>query len=103
MASKKGNYKVDGEIFETKEALTQRVRGIRDKYIGGKIVDPGDADFVKRLLENHEEATKKFGNGIKHFTVDKNKEGTDSFYITYLDETRDDFSFVHCIKQISRS
>jgi uncharacterized protein DUF3223 len=103
MASRKGSYRVGGEEFSTKEALTQRVQNIRDKYIGGKVVDAADAAFLKDLLQHHADAKTKVGVGIKHFTVEKNKEGTDSFYITRIDDSRDDFSFVKCIRSIPRS
>ncbi|MGE6761412.1 DCL family protein [Corallococcus interemptor] len=102
MAKSNGNYHVNGEEFATKDALTKRVRQIRDKYLGNKILNETDAAFIRDLLTHHTEAAEKAGIGLKHFTVEKNRDGTDSFYITRTDGSRDDFSFKTCITNIRR-
>jgi hypothetical protein len=50
------------------------------------------------LLNKHARASEKIGVGVKHFTVEKAKGGTQCFYITRLDGSRFDFSFMNCLR-----
>ena len=50
------------------------------------------------LLRIRPRAAEKIGVGVKHFTVEKAKGGTQSFYIIRVDDLRDDFSFGKCLK-----
>jgi hypothetical protein len=41
---------------------------------------------------------KKIGAGVKHFTVEKSKGGTQCFYITRIDGSHLDFSVENCLR-----
>jgi hypothetical protein len=54
--------------------------------------------FLHALVFRHPDAKAKIGGGIRHFTVEHAKHGTLCFYITRVDDTRDDFATGKCLK-----
>lgn len=54
--------------------------------------------FLRSLVQLHPRAAEKIGVGIQHFTVEPAKGGTRCFYITRIDGTRTDFSFMKCVR-----
>jgi hypothetical protein len=57
-----------------------------------------DHAFLLELLKKHPRAAEKIGAGVKHFAVGKAKGGTQCFYITRVDGSRSDFSFIKCLR-----
>lgn len=86
------------EGFETKISRTKECRTIieRARAHGNKVSDE-DAVFLKWLLENHKEKATKIGCGIASFGVEKTLWGNYGFFLTRVDGTRTDFSFVECV------
>jgi hypothetical protein len=62
------------------------------------LIDGDDREFVQALLSKHAHAAEKIGIGVKYFTVEKAKGGTQCFYITRLDGSRSDFSYMNCLR-----
>jgi DNA-directed RNA polymerase-4 subunit 1 len=55
-------------------------------------------EFLLELLKKHPRKAEKIGVGVKHFTVENAKGGTRCFYITRVDGSRSDFSFMKCLR-----
>lgn len=84
--------------FDTKGAATEFIQEILYRHPLLTPIDGPDHAFLLDLLSMHPRAAEKIGVGVKHFTVEKNKGGTQSFYIIRVDGSRDDFSFGKCLK-----
>jgi hypothetical protein len=86
--------------FTTQEAALDFVRGIRDRYRDGAVIDAPDGTFLASLLSLHPEADQKFGNGIAHFSVQTDAVfGTTRHFVVHREDgTSTDFSFKACIE-----
>lgn len=56
--------------------------------------------FLLALLSRHPRAAEKIGPGIKHFTVEHAQHGTRCFYLTDMDGSKTDFSYLKCVRGV---
>lgn len=89
---------IGSRTFDTKGAAIEFIQGILYRYEPRVPITGDDHDFVMELLKKHQKAPEKIGVGVKHFTVEPAEGGTRCFYITRVDGSRDDFSFMKCLK-----
>jgi len=59
---------------------------------------PENNEVLRALVTMHPRAAEKIGPGIQHFTVEHALHGTRCFYITRVDGTRTDFSYLKCLR-----
>ena len=90
-------FVIDTRSFAKKGDAVLFFREMLNRYRPGDRVADSDAPDLLALLKHHTESAKKLGTGIDHFGVMANLHNTQSFEIFYIDGTRDDFSFMHCI------
>jgi hypothetical protein len=83
--------------FSKKEDARQFFSAMLNRYSPGDKVNPEDSKELSALLKHHTEYKEKFGCGIDHFEVMRNVHNTQSFEIVRIDQSRDDFSYGHCI------
>jgi hypothetical protein len=95
----KKSYVVGGLPFPRKQDVTDAVRKILYQYRPGEIVGILHHDFLLSLLGFHKHCKQKIGGGVLAFTVETNPlfPSQTGFWITRLDGSRTDFSFVECI------
>ena len=67
-------------------------------YLEGNAPFLARREFLIDLLKKHERVTETIGAGVKHFTVENAKGGTQCFYIMRVDGSREDFSTGKCLK-----
>jgi hypothetical protein len=84
--------------FGTKDAAVKAIQEVLYRHPLLEPIEGDDHAFVMDLLKQHPDAAKKIGTGVKHFTVESNKGGTRSFYVTRVDGSRDDFSSGKCLR-----
>lgn len=89
---------IGSRTFDTKDAAIEFIQGILYRYDLRVPITGNDHDFVMELLKKHSKAAEKIGMGVKHFTIEPAKGGTRCFYLTRIDGSRDDFSFLKCLK-----
>ncbi len=95
---RENTYIVNGERFATKKSLQNRIRGILYGYRDGDTISSADLDFMSDLLTFHQRYEQKCGVGIWYMTVRKNPVyGTMGFWLTRLDGSETDFSFMECL------
>jgi hypothetical protein len=90
-------------VFETAKDAKAFFSGMLNKYsIGSKVTDK-DSGHLTALLDRHDEKLEKIGVGINHFEVDTApvRWGGKCFWIVRSDESREDFSFQHCLERKS--
>jgi hypothetical protein len=89
-------YVVAGEVFRTKAAVADRAREVlkqSPRQIRGQ-----DERFVLDLLGCHPEAVQKVGVGVAGVEVRRNVAyGQHEFWLTRVDGTSTDFSFLKCV------
>lgn len=91
-------FQIGARVYASKGQATDAVRVVRDKYRCGETVsDPEDVRFLVDLLLLHPHADQKVGPGVQYFTVEMNQHGTAGFWLTRVDGTRTDWSFVACL------
>ena len=56
--------------------------------------------FLCALISRHPRATETVGIGIQHFTVERAAHGTRCFYLTRVDGSRTDFSYLKCVRGV---
>ena len=82
--------------FSSKREAGDYVRGTLYRYATGERVSDEDARFLSDLLSLHPEAEQKIGCGVAFFSVEQN-EGSRGFWLTRIDGTRTDWSFLACL------
>jgi hypothetical protein len=82
--------------FSSKKAAQEFVQGILRSYQPGQRISGAHAAFLRDLIELHPERDAKVGGGIAGFTVERN-EGSNGFWLTRVDGTRTDWSFLSCL------
>lgn len=101
---KRRTMKVYGEIFKTKKALRERIRGIRHKYADNERLNDADFGFMLDLLNNHEHRAEKIGRGVESMTVRTNPvyKINRGFWLTRTDGTSTDFSYEMCLRSTTK-
>ncbi|MFJ6578025.1 DUF3223 domain-containing protein [Streptomyces sp. NPDC091368] len=91
---------VGEDHFKTKEAVRDRCRAVRDRYLGQpQVTGENDERFLRDLLALHPDYEFKRGHGITGFTVIRNDlHGTYGFAVMRVDGTVIDFSWNTCLK-----
>lgn len=85
--------------FETQAQALAYVKKILNSQPLKTPITGVDIDSLLRaLLELHPRAVEKMGAGVQHFTVEPARHGTRCFYITRVDGTRTDFSYLKCVR-----
>jgi hypothetical protein len=83
--------------FDSKGAATKHIQEVLYRRPLLAVIDGDDHEFLLELLSLHPRASEKIGDGVKHFTVEKAKGGTQCFYITRRDDSREEFSYGKCL------
>ena len=89
---------IGSRTFDTKGTAIEFIQGILYRYDLRVPITGDDHDCVMDLLRKHPKAAEKIGVGVKHFTIEPAEGGTRCFYITRVDGSRDDFSFLKSLK-----
>jgi hypothetical protein len=84
--------------FDSQAAAIKHIQEVLYRRSLLALIDGDDHEFVLALLSKHARAAEKIGVGVKHFTVEKAKGATQCFYITRLDGSRSDFSYMNCLR-----
>lgn len=87
---------IGNRLYKTKKSAGDAVRDILYAYQIGDTISDEHACFMAHLLELHAEREQKIGAGIASFQVEQNI-GSRGFWITRVDGTRTDFSFLSCL------
>lgn len=90
-------FRIESRAFPRKLDAVAFFRGMLNRYKPGDRVGDDDAADLLALLKCHTESSQKIGVGIDHFRVISNLYGTNSFELSRLDGSKDDFSYLHCI------
>lgn len=97
-------FQIGNRLYASKAQATDAVRAVRAKYrCGENVSDPEDVCFLYDLLCLHPSAAQKIGSGVHSFQVERNgptignPQGTVGFWVTRIDGTRTDFSFLVCL------
>jgi hypothetical protein len=80
-----------------KKKATEHCRKILNEAAIGSRLSDCDCEWLKQVLDLHQEASRKIGCGVHYFEVRKNGYGGRGFWIIRNDGTVTDFSFVKCI------
>lgn len=92
---------VNGEKFNTKTALRNRIRELRDRYADNVPLTKDDLEFMLDLLKRHEDPDRKIGCGVWYMYVKANPifKNNRGFWLVRHDGSETDFSFEICLKQ----
>jgi len=94
---------VDGQLFNSKDALKKYIRSIVSRYKDDEILAEADLQFVNSLLDFHRWRDDKIGVGVASMTVRTNRpHSTRGFWLTRLDNTTTDFSWLECVDRPSQ-
>lgn len=93
-----GNRKFKS-ISDLKSIFSKLIKGVKQ---GEKIPQP-EEQFLKDLMKYHEKGEDKLKD-FDHFTVDLHPKYSDTkcFFVVKTDGSKEDFSYVKCIKEISK-
>jgi len=89
---------IGSKQFETQKAATSYVRELLNSQPLKQPIPESHHSFLCDLLALHPRAKEKFGDGIRHFSVERALHGTRCFYLTRVDGSRTDFSFYKCAR-----
>ena len=84
--------------FDTQAAAVAFIQEVLYRHPLLEPITGDDHAFLLDLLKKHPRAAEKAGAGVKHFTVENAKGGTRCFYVTRVDDSRSDFSFMKCLR-----
>lgn len=87
---------VGGIAFDSKKAVVEAVRIILYAYKPGTTIVGEHERFMLDLFERHPEWVSKVGVGVASVEVERNM-GSMGFWLTRVDGTRTDISFLKCI------
>ena len=92
-------YSVGRRHFRTKNDVGDECRRILYGHLIGQPIEGPDREFLADLLAHHRHAAAKIGCGLAAFEVRENPEypGRTGFYLTRVDGSATDFSFLECI------
>jgi hypothetical protein len=94
---------IGDQAFATKKAATEAIRAVLYAYESGATVSDEHDAFLRGLIALHPESESKVGAGVESFQVQDNAYvNSRGFWLTRVDGTRTDFSFVSCLTPPSR-
>lgn len=91
-------HSIGSHTFHTQAAAVAFIQEVLYRHPLLEPIMGDDHAFLLELLKKHPKAAEKIGAGVKHFAVEKAKGGTQCFYITRVDGSRSDFSFIKCLR-----
>lgn len=100
MASKP--ISINGQKFPSKAALKTYIRSIVSRYIDNEILGDVDFQFVRSLLDLHRWRDEKIGVGVASMMIRKSDYRNREFWLTRMDGTATDFSWVECVDHPSQ-
>jgi hypothetical protein len=89
---------IAGQSFETQKAVNLVIKELLNTQPLKVVIPEPHHSFLCALIARHPRATEKIGAGIRHFTVEHALHGTRCFYVTRVDGTRSDFSYLKCTR-----
>lgn len=92
------SHNIGPHNFDTQAAAVAFIQQVLYRHPLLEPITGDDHPFLLELLKKHPYAGEKVGVGVKHFTVENAKGGTRCFYITRIDGSRSDFSFMKCLR-----
>jgi hypothetical protein len=103
MKQNRGPYNIGGLTFRTQAEIIAHCRSIIGQG-DGRVPDE-HAAFLFGLLDRHPGAAEKIGVGVDHFEIARGAKqvgagwiATRGFYVVRVDGSRDDFSFMKCVR-----
>jgi Protein of unknown function (DUF3223) len=87
-----------GKRFGTQKAANLFIKELLNREPLKVAVPEPHHSFLWDLLSRHPHAAEKIAGGIGHFTVEHALHGTRCFYLTRVDGTRTDFSYLKCTR-----
>lgn len=99
---KRTTYTFAGETFTTQREAKDRIKLILYAYPLKATLGDHDTRFMCDVLALHPEAGNKVGCGVASIQVEDNG-GTRGFWITRIDGTRTDFSYLSCLSAPSHA
>jgi hypothetical protein len=102
-AKRPTGYHLGMQVFRTKQAVTEAIKGMLAGYPVGSIVRPNDEAVLLDLLQHHPHAHEKIGVGIKRLRIQEppGYPGQRCFWIERTDGSRIDFSYRQCLQPAS--
>jgi len=91
-------HTIGSHTFDTQTAAVAFIQEVLYRHPLLEPIHGADHEFLLELLKRHPRKEEKIGVGVKHFTVEKAQGGTQCFYITRVDGSRSDFSFMKCLR-----
>lgn len=88
--------------FKTKSAARDEVRRRISAYNFGDSVSDDDQYFFEKLFELHSEHSTKVGCGIESIQVERDFNNNKCLFITRIDGSKVDISWVHCLQPASK-
>jgi len=92
------SHTIGPHTFGTQAAAITFIQEVLYRHPLLEPIKGDDHAFLLELLKKHPNAAEKVGAGVRHFTVEKAKGGTQCFYITRVDGSRSDFSSMKCLR-----
>jgi hypothetical protein len=92
------SHRIGPHTFDTQAAAVTFIQEVLYRHPLLGPISGDDHAFLLELLKKHPHAAEKVGAGVKHFTVENAKGGTRCFYVTRVDGSRSDFSFMKCLR-----
>ena len=91
-------HTIGSHTFDTQTAAVAFIQEVLYRHPLLEPIHGADHEFLLELLKRHPRKEEKIGVCVKHFTVEKAQGGTQCFYITRVDGSRSDFSFMKCLR-----
>ena len=91
---------VGEEQFKTQKTANSFIRELLNRQRLNEPIPEPHHSFLCALISLYPAATEKVGIGIQHFTVEHAAYGTRCFYLTRVDGSRTDFSYLKCVRGV---
>ena len=91
---------VGEEHFKTRKVANSFIRELLNRQRLSEPIPEPHHSFLCALISRHPLATEKVGVGIQHFTVEHAAYGTRCFYLTRVDGSITDFSYLKCVRGV---
>jgi len=85
-------------VFGTKSQAREFIRRILYAYRPTESLGADDQNIIVELLQLHPQAEQKIGCGVDSVQIENNQHGTVGFWVTRVDGSRTDFSYLSCLR-----
>jgi len=89
---------IGGLPFDTQSAAKFSIRQLLNSQPVKEVISEPNHSFLRALVSRHPQAAEKVGLGVRHFTVEHAVHGTLCFYLTRVDGTKTNFSYIKCVE-----